>query len=717
MISNLGDFLEQEMATQGNPKKFLSSLAYTLGQRRTRFAWLAAHPVTGRMNSVIQTLRSPKFKPVRSSTGRRIVMVITGQGAQWYAMARELVDAYPVYKESLREAEEETRINEVALSTPICVAVHISLVRLLRSWGVVPTAVTSHSSGEIAAAYAAGAISYQAAIYFVSLGSSGGQPCFARPDEGRHDCRRLGQSNTEAYLKRLASGKAIVARINNPSSTTVAGDLSAVMELEGLAKVDGIFARRLKVDTVWHSHHMEPVADAYADELEDDERPVELNNVAGELVAFSSPVTGGRIESSEEIATPYSAMPEVAGRETAAKIPRAVQSFWVSAKISSKASIEWLPDLSFASPTIFERIKKQLGSNDFDSSEDSVIQDIRRVCVYFMQKALLNMDQQDVQRVEPHHAKYYLWMKHMVDKQPAPGGDGEMVCHLGPRLAAILRGEKTPLEIMTQGGVLSRYQSGTPRLKRIGLQVSGAVAPPGTQQPAQSYPGGRSRVWRHDAICPKYPGASQVGPLRGNPESIVIVVSKRAGALPSAWLESLRKSLSPLTEGGERTLPVVQKLESESVTSTWYAGKTSIFVGEMDEPILYGLNAAYLEGIRAISTGCQGLLWGTCGGAYVSRKFLTLDLDLKASLWSEAGISTILQLFLQSDLNKSSNSSGVVEKGPAELEYAERDGVILVPRLYHDIKNNQMMSRSVQDPGRQQARSIEAWHQSDRPLC
>lgn len=188
IISNIGDFLEQAKSTQQNPKEFLNSLAYTLGERRTRFPWIAAYPVPvmGGFEAVIQTLRSPKFKPSRSSRQPRIGMVFTGQGAQWHAMGRELVEVYPVYRASLEEAEgylkklgadwslmdelsrdaETTRINEVLLSTPICVALQISLVRLLRAWGVVPVAVTSHSSGEIAAAYAVGALSYRQAMAF-----------------------------------------------------------------------------------------------------------------------------------------------------------------------------------------------------------------------------------------------------------------------------------------------------------------------------------------------------------------------------------------------------------------------------------------------------------------------------------------------------------------------------------------------------------------------
>jgi NADPH:quinone reductase-like Zn-dependent oxidoreductase/malonyl CoA-acyl carrier protein transacylase/acyl carrier protein/predicted O-methyltransferase YrrM len=246
-------------------------------------------------------------------------------------VGRELVSAYPTYKASLETAEaylkelganwslleelardaEASRINEVELSTPICVAVQISLVRLLGAWGIMPVAVTSHSSGEIAAAYAAGSLSYREAMAIAyyravlaaekSLGKAHGH------EEGAMIAVGLGVDETESYLRRLkqTSGKAVVACINSPSSTTVAGDVSAVKELEEIANADGVFARRLRVNTAWHSHHMAPVAEAYVEAIDSSKGPVESKKHASDAttvlsnehhpVAFSSPVTGGRI--------------------------------------------------------------------------------------------------------------------------------------------------------------------------------------------------------------------------------------------------------------------------------------------------------------------------------------------------------------------------------------------------------------------------------------
>ncbi|KAF3028235.1 t1pks [Penicillium rubens] len=327
MTANLADYLRQTQSTNSNPRELLDSLIYTLGQRRSRFPWVVAHPipVTEGYETVVQTLQSPKFKPTRTSRRPRIGMVFTGQGAQWNAMGRELIEAYPVFKASLQEAAgyleqfgaewslmdelmrdaEKSRINEVGLSTPICVAVQISLVRLLRAWGIVPVAVTSHSSGEIAAAYSAGAVSYKTAMAFSYYRAVlAADKSLRGPVKGGMIAVGLGLEETESYLRRLSSeGQAAIACINSPSSITVSGDLSAVVELEDLANADGVFARRLKVDTAWHSHHMTPIANVYCEALENT-RAEKIDRDALTTVAFSSPVTGGRITDAQQIARP-----------------------------------------------------------------------------------------------------------------------------------------------------------------------------------------------------------------------------------------------------------------------------------------------------------------------------------------------------------------------------------------------------------------------------
>ena len=182
-----------------------------------------------------------------------------------------------------------------------------------------PVAVTSHSNGEIAAAYAVGALSYRAAMaYSYHRAVLAADKSLRGAVKGGMIAVGLGLEDTKSYLRRLSS-KAVVACINSPSSITVSGDLSAVEQLEELAKQDGVFARRLKVDTAWHSHHMAAIADVYAEALKrmqigDDGSVVKAAEISSRSeahgtdilnsVIFSSPVTGGRVTNAKDLARP-----------------------------------------------------------------------------------------------------------------------------------------------------------------------------------------------------------------------------------------------------------------------------------------------------------------------------------------------------------------------------------------------------------------------------
>ena len=97
-ITNLKRYLENKKGVV-NGEAFLESVMYTLGQRRTVFPWVTAHrvPFSQGVDEVIKSLASPQFKPIRQSRRSRIGVVFIGQGAQWHAMGRELILAYPPF--------------------------------------------------------------------------------------------------------------------------------------------------------------------------------------------------------------------------------------------------------------------------------------------------------------------------------------------------------------------------------------------------------------------------------------------------------------------------------------------------------------------------------------------------------------------------------------------------------------------------------------------
>jgi len=97
--------LKEYLSVQAQDNAVLAkNLAYTLGQHRSVFPWVAATSARS-LPELIENLDAKTFVPAYSAKGPRIGFVFNGQGAQWHAMGRELIYAYPIFRSSLEEAE------------------------------------------------------------------------------------------------------------------------------------------------------------------------------------------------------------------------------------------------------------------------------------------------------------------------------------------------------------------------------------------------------------------------------------------------------------------------------------------------------------------------------------------------------------------------------------------------------------------------------------
>lgn len=139
-------------------------------------------------------------------------------------------------------------------SQPLCTAVQLMLVNLLRSWGVQPSSVIGHSSGEIAAAYACGALTMDEAIICAYFRGQ----VMAKPTKrvGAMAAIGLGVTAVQPYLR----DGVVTACENSPFSTTISGDADQVdLVLETLAQEKPeTFTRRLQVDRAYHSGKKAP---------------------------------------------------------------------------------------------------------------------------------------------------------------------------------------------------------------------------------------------------------------------------------------------------------------------------------------------------------------------------------------------------------------------------------------------------------------------------
>jgi acyl transferase domain-containing protein len=80
-------------------------LAYTLASRRSKLPCrLTLRADT--LDQLAAKLDAIKSEPTKvASAPISIGFVFTGQGAQWYAMGRELIERYPVFRKALEEAD------------------------------------------------------------------------------------------------------------------------------------------------------------------------------------------------------------------------------------------------------------------------------------------------------------------------------------------------------------------------------------------------------------------------------------------------------------------------------------------------------------------------------------------------------------------------------------------------------------------------------------
>lgn len=102
LIKQLGVYLQQRLELF--EKRLSRNLAYTLGQRRSTLSWKVAIPART-LAEVVEATTELRLIPQRSVESPILGFIFTGQGAQWYAMGRELMGAYPVFKSAIVEID------------------------------------------------------------------------------------------------------------------------------------------------------------------------------------------------------------------------------------------------------------------------------------------------------------------------------------------------------------------------------------------------------------------------------------------------------------------------------------------------------------------------------------------------------------------------------------------------------------------------------------
>ncbi len=300
------------------PPADLYTLAGNLSRRRTHFAVRAAFAVhdTEQLKEALDAFVENSEPVATVDEGRRrLLMVFTGQGTQWAGCGRALYDAHPVFRRAVDAIEEQwlehsdtslraaafeapqAELNECRLAQPVTYMLQCALVELFKTWGVYPDCVVGHSSGEVAAAYASGALPLAEATRLVYHRATLQQ---RTAGSGRMLPIGLDLAGVERLLHELeipfraengAAPPVEIACENAPASTVICGREEALRPVVEELERRNLQHRLLPGNIAFHSAAM--------DQLEEDahEALSFLNDAEFDAaVPFVSAVTGKRTE-------------------------------------------------------------------------------------------------------------------------------------------------------------------------------------------------------------------------------------------------------------------------------------------------------------------------------------------------------------------------------------------------------------------------------------
>jgi acyl transferase domain-containing protein/NAD(P)-dependent dehydrogenase (short-subunit alcohol dehydrogenase family)/acyl carrier protein len=200
--------------------------------------------------------------------------VFSGMGTTWPGMGRDLYQHNAVFRQTLQRIDQALQqysgwslldtllqqddaelIHRTDRAQPAIFAIQAALAATLQAWGLQPGCIVGHSAGEVAAAYVAGALSFDDAIRVIYHRS---QLQYSTEGSGRMLAVGLSLAELEPYLAPYQQLVAIAA-VNSAQAITLSGDASALATIAGQLEQQGLFARFLNVAVPYHSPLMDPL--------------------------------------------------------------------------------------------------------------------------------------------------------------------------------------------------------------------------------------------------------------------------------------------------------------------------------------------------------------------------------------------------------------------------------------------------------------------------
>ncbi|GAP18300.1 type I polyketide synthase, partial [Levilinea saccharolytica] len=215
----------------------------------------------------------------------KTAFLFPGQGSQYADMLRDLCPVEPVIQRTFEEADAvmtpilgrpltdfiftrpdepdtsraEQELRNTAITQPAVLTANVALLRLLQQYGFSPDWVIGHSLGEYAALVAAGVLTFAEALEVVSARGRE-MSKVAMADNG---CMAAvsGPIGEVQRLLQQVPGYVVIANLNSPVQSVIAGETAAVEAAIALFQSANIQAVKIPVSHAFHSKIVAPASE------------------------------------------------------------------------------------------------------------------------------------------------------------------------------------------------------------------------------------------------------------------------------------------------------------------------------------------------------------------------------------------------------------------------------------------------------------------------
>ncbi|MBA5775807.1 SDR family NAD(P)-dependent oxidoreductase [Stappia sp. F7233] len=207
--------------------------------------------------------------------GGKLAFLFSGNGSQWAGMGRQAFEQDEAFRKAFGEVDAafsaisgwsleemlfspslEQEIERAEISQPLLFGVQAALTQSLREKGIAPQAVAGHSVGEVAAAWAADALTLTQAVQVIYARSRYQEQVRG---QGTMAALLLSEEESQAAIQESGLDGIEIAAVNSRRSVTISGPTASIDAFAKFARSKRWALRKLGIAYPFHSQLIDPI--------------------------------------------------------------------------------------------------------------------------------------------------------------------------------------------------------------------------------------------------------------------------------------------------------------------------------------------------------------------------------------------------------------------------------------------------------------------------